>query len=113
IYYCPSRRPAAAYTLARNTLGLLVPLNVARTDYALNGGTAGRPGIETQGIGAGSGTISLTLNIVRSKDITDGLGKTYLVAEKAVPSDHYTDGLAHGDDNDMYRCMNFECSRSA
>ena len=113
IYYCPSRRPAAAYTLARNTLGLLVPLNVARTDYALNGGTAGKPGIETQNIGAGSGSISLTQSIVRSKDVTDGLGKTYLVGEKAVPSEHYTDGLARGDDNDMYRCLDFDCRRTA
>ena len=27
-YYCPSRRPTAAYTLAKNTLGLLIPLHV-------------------------------------------------------------------------------------
>jgi prepilin-type N-terminal cleavage/methylation domain-containing protein len=106
-YYCPSRRPTAAYTLAKkNALGLLIPLNVARTDYALNAGTAGNPGIEAQG--ATSNQVA-----VRSKDVTDGLGKTYLVGEKAVPSDHYADGLAYGDDNDMYRCLNFDCGRAA
>jgi prepilin-type N-terminal cleavage/methylation domain-containing protein len=112
-YYCPSRRPTAAYTLAKNTLGLPIPLHVARTDYALNGGTAGKPGIETQGVGAGSLSSSMNQTVVRSKDVTDGLGKTYLVGEKALPTDHYTDGLAYGDDSDMYRCLIPDCARLA
>ena len=44
-------------------------------------------------------------DIVRSRDVTDGLSKTYLVGEKAVPSDQYATGLARGDYSNWYTCQ--------
>ena len=112
-YYCPSRRAVATYPETPGIAGqVTVPQYVARNDYAINGGNyysnlgPGRKGIATifdwdTGISRNNGNF----DIVRASDVTDGLSKTYLVGEKAVPSDHYATGLAGGDCTNWYTCQ--------
>jgi prepilin-type N-terminal cleavage/methylation domain-containing protein len=114
-FYCPSRRPAAA---------ILVPGGFAKapkTDYALNGGASARPddiAVKWPGIWAprfpgAPGTVAGGPTTIRSKDIKDGLSKTYLVAEKAVSSDQYFTGLDEGDNGSIFSCNRGNCVRWA
>jgi prepilin-type processing-associated H-X9-DG protein len=117
-YYCPSRRAVATYPETLVTAGqVTVSQYVARNDYAINGGNyysnlgPGRKGIATfwnSEIATGLLFVSRNngvFDIVRASDVTDGLSKTYLVGEKAVPSDHYATGLAAGDKSNWYTCQ--------
>ncbi len=100
-YYCPSRRAPAAYPGWIDTLtptGL--SSRVAKTDYGLNRGVLNffptgpvfsnnlylpRPGIaEDSKIGG-----FVVGNVVRARDVTDGLSKTYLVGERAMLTNLY------------------------
>jgi hypothetical protein len=50
---------------------------------------------------------------VRVKDITDGLSKTYLAAEKSIPIDAYENGHFWGDVSSIYSCPLGDCVRFA
>ena len=114
-YYCPSRRPAVAYPTAPFSVTGISTSTATRTDYALNGGAKRDPDIdydppiELPGIWAGDGLGTF----VRRRDIKDGLGKTYLVAEKVVVIDDYTTGLGRGDTGNMFQCSGANCMRVA
>jgi prepilin-type N-terminal cleavage/methylation domain-containing protein len=130
-YYCPSRRPAAAYDAHFYAPVDYLPFKVARNDYALNGGRMAVDGTLLPGIAnpeipqfltppENMGPLPATNSAypsVRASQVTDGLSKTYLVGEKTVPSDHYTDGLADGDNVDIYSgCLGSDtgaCDRRA
>jgi hypothetical protein len=81
---------------------------VARNDYAIN---AGHQSIDHGGSenkqgppppeGATDGLAGRAY-VVKIKNITDGLSKTYLVGEKYVNPDHYADGLDLGDNENAY-----------
>jgi prepilin-type N-terminal cleavage/methylation domain-containing protein len=109
--YCPSRRPVAAYP---SSSGL-----VAHTDYALNGGASSRPDefdIQWPGIWMSARPAAAGVQpsrLVRYKDITDGLSKTYLIGEKAMSSDQYTTGHDRGDGGTIYDCPRGACVRFA
>jgi hypothetical protein len=42
--------------------------------------------------------VSFAVSMIRASDVTDGLSSTYLLGEKNVCSDHYTDGMLGGGD---------------
>ena len=114
LFYCPTRRPAAGYPLARSTvLG-------SRTDYALNGGASMQPTdsllnpvVNLPGIWD-LPTSPGKSKTVRSRDVKDGLGKTYLIAEKMIPMDSYENGLFWGDQGSiMVYCPLGDCVRFA
>ena len=58
--------------------------------------------------------VSFALSMIKAGDVTDGLSNTYLLGEKSLWSDHYTDGYSGGDnefalqgfDTDNYRFAN-------
>jgi prepilin-type N-terminal cleavage/methylation domain-containing protein len=130
-YYCPSRRTATAYPAPFDGVpGLPSTLwpNQARNDYAICGGFLAQTAanqwhkgvlsyaaIDRAGITSTSASGFVMSNggfeFVRSRDVKDGLSKTYLVGEKAVPSDHYATGLALGDRMSFYYCSGMECCR--
>jgi prepilin-type N-terminal cleavage/methylation domain-containing protein len=110
-HYCPSRREAAAYKAGppewqpywSSTLR-----QAARNDYAIN---AGFEQIDYGGPGSMSGPpspVAKTVGVVgRSwvvelKLITDGLSKTYLIAEKYVNPDNYANGQDLGDNENAF-----------
>jgi hypothetical protein len=51
--------------------------------------------------------------VVRTRDIKDGLSKTYFSAEKMVPMDSYESGLFWGDESSIYICPLGDCVRFA
>jgi len=110
-YYCPTRRAVAAYIQPYESPIAWAPLYTARNDYALNNGVTlvanvgakFEPGIADQVARGPATTVRPSQTAkVRAKDVTDGLGKTYLVGEKAVPADDYTTGKADGDYRNLY-----------
>jgi prepilin-type N-terminal cleavage/methylation domain-containing protein len=107
--YCPTRRPVAAYPSP--TVG--VP--AAHTDYVLNGGAAAHPDdftVKWRGIWERVNPGQLPKR-VRYKDVKDGLGKTYLVSEKALSTLSYFNGRDQGDNSSIYDCRSGNCVRWA
>ena len=123
-YYCPTRRAPVGYpcfivgpvpqgypdfgVLVNQETGTLVADRLlAKVDYALNGGATSAdpfvyrtwtmPGVSRIGSGPLGYTEWPPTPRVRSKDVTDGLGKTYLVGEKAMYASRYTTGTDAGD----------------
>jgi prepilin-type N-terminal cleavage/methylation domain-containing protein len=135
IFVCPSRRIARLWPVADPRSALVtndenkIPITkVARSDYAVNTGDFGTgqlvdlfpktiaeaddPDFKWYDVSEFTG-ISYGRSTVRAKDITDGSSKTYLAAEKYVPSNHYKSGLAYGDNECMYSGFDNDNGRSA
>ena len=97
VFYCPTRRAPVAYPAFNIFTGVLMyDVMVGKTDYALNGGVAksaqdvgpvAKPGIFDNGPACSNCGKSPR---VRSKDVVDGLTKTYLVGEKAMYASRYS-----------------------
>jgi len=113
IFNCPTRRTSQPYplrpALAFSVAGVPISKSV-RSDYAINGGSAGTPvesfatpTIKFPGIwDATVSNSSITMKTVRRKDVTDGLSKTYLVGEKTIPTQEYETGNFWGDAGSIY-----------
>jgi hypothetical protein len=120
--YCPSRRPVAAYPTSEPILGMsLDPAGVqqqlgAHTDYAINGGSSVSPDVfevKWPGIWERVDGPEAAPKRVRYRDVKDGLSKTYLIAEKAMSSNHYTSGRDPGDNSSIFDCARGNCVRFA
>ena len=90
---CPSRRPAEAYPLFTDFKERYGPMG-ARTDYAMNGGSA--PNEEGNLLSNNDG-IWRVGSRVAIKDVIDGLTHTYLVGEKVMNSTSYLNGRDFAD----------------
>jgi prepilin-type N-terminal cleavage/methylation domain-containing protein len=94
IFNCPTRRPPMAYPLidtAKTTFG---PVG-ARTDYAMNGGTANP--ITDRQVAFGSDGVWSFGRRVTLKNVIDGSSHTYLVGEKSMDLFKYLSGDDFGD----------------
>jgi prepilin-type processing-associated H-X9-DG protein len=124
---CPSRRSVSLYHLSYSVQFKLIngPITrVARSDYAMNGGDYVKWHIASPAnLAAGDDPlfkwndmsqqtgISHQRSQVTVSDIKDGTSNTFLLGEKYVNRDHYTDGKNGGDlitmycggDNDLLR----------
>jgi prepilin-type N-terminal cleavage/methylation domain-containing protein len=121
---CPTRRPAQAYPLFPGH-SISVPnyglfTKSVRSDYALNGGASVQPVdngpnplVGLPGIWEAVDTNANSAKGVRVKQITDGLSKTYLAAEKLIPMDAYENGKFWGDVAGIYSCPLGDCVRFA
>jgi prepilin-type N-terminal cleavage/methylation domain-containing protein len=121
VMYCPSRRPPIAYPIGGRwdvTIRLIDQAAVAaigHTDYAGNGGedyinfSAGPPGLAggSDGSyftaafaarGAACTGIIYCHNRYKFTDIEDGLSNTFMIGEKSVNPDWYTNSASLGDD---------------
>jgi prepilin-type N-terminal cleavage/methylation domain-containing protein/prepilin-type processing-associated H-X9-DG protein len=116
--HCPTRRSAALYRFLYSPQFRLVNgsvTEVARNDYAMNGGdyvqwrsstptdltTADDPTFPWSDMSRQTG-ISHQRSEVRMSDISDGASNTFLLGEKYVNADHYADGKDLGDNDTMY-----------
>lgn len=98
--HCPTRRPPEAYPLISSYLDRFGD-RAARTDYAMNGGAAqvlesGETGSRNWIQVEQSGVWQLG-TMTKLSHVTDGLSNTYLIGEKAMDSEKYTDGTDFGD----------------
>jgi prepilin-type N-terminal cleavage/methylation domain-containing protein len=125
LFNCPSRRPGTALSVSND----LVPVNCATdssgttlravTDYAGNAGAC--DSFQLTGTKTASsieqGTSPTFMDWATTDTVTgvffqrsrttfsqirDGTANTYMIGEKLVDSDHYSDGLELGDDWNMY-----------
>jgi prepilin-type processing-associated H-X9-DG protein len=119
--YCPSRRLVALYPFLSNVSFQLTngpPDKVARNDYAMNGGDYLQPrdpGRSPRSLAEADTMtenewddmslqtgLSYQRSQIRMADVTDGTSNTFLIGEKYVHADHYTDGKNVGDVLTMY-----------
>jgi hypothetical protein len=123
VFVCPSRRACTPWPIAAPYAYVQTPKpygdvsTVARSDYAINGGTTevisvAGPNDLQQGDDPTywangpnpvryTGISHLRLGATLSS-IVDGATKTYLVGEKHVPVDAYETGTSPGDNESMY-----------
>ncbi len=94
--YCPTRRPAIAYPLVRAELAAFGPLG-ARTDYAINGGSATDEASGGRIIAMEQDGIWALRRRTAVKNVADGLSNTYLVGEKSMDVAKYQTGEDVGD----------------
>ena len=111
---CPTRRRCQAYHVnyPQWTPFLIPsPTQVGRSDYAMNGNYAtplgdddnsGPSDLVTMPVPFLNNGVTGQAWWVSMASITDGPANTYLLGEKWVPSDHYTDGFDYGDNEDAY-----------
>lgn len=136
LFYCPSRRPSQAYPQrtdvtqpSTNTVPDLPPRRAARSDYAINAGSAGGtnypsflpPPRSLQQVDHGHfrwpktgyfNGICYLRSRVAAKHVTDGLSRTYLVGEKYLHWAHYATGMDEGDNENLYTGFNNDIFRS-
>ncbi|MEZ6121624.1 MAG: DUF1559 domain-containing protein [Planctomycetaceae bacterium] len=110
---CPTRRGQDLYPNFRGYFHTALVDQVARNDYAFNGGhlyTAYGNGPDSLAdeetwawpdFSTSSG-LSFQRSKIRQRDVTDGTSNTYLIAEKHLRRDHYVDGMDLGDNECMY-----------
>jgi len=120
IFNCPTRRPAALFALTRSVQFQLTTngarfTSVARSDYAMNAGDYAQwhrvsptslPDGKTRTDWNDDMLLQTGISHQRSQvtlaSISDGASNTFLVGEKYVNRDHYTDGKNTGDAFTMY-----------
>lgn len=105
--YCPSRRSADAYPLLEDYHTRFGQLS-SRMDYAMNGGPAipdDLIGNETSNPGDSTSRTIVNMadgfwqlgSYTKPSSITDGLSNSYMLGEKAMSSNNYTNGKDFGD----------------
>ena len=136
IFHCPSRREARLYPVDsfswnRNPKFTDPLTEVARTDYAANGGD-GVTGLFGNGWSDGPATfeqgdsgsynwpslklhngITANRSEIGIAKIMDGTSKTYLLGEKYLNPDSYTTGQDWGDNHNLYSGDDMEIVRFA
>ncbi len=129
MFNCPTRRPATTYTAfyggGYNAINASSVPAHARTDYAINGGTAvvtfGGPSSTTLGdnpawsgwpawIKTANGVSHLQSEIAMGA-IKDGASNTYLVAEKYLHPGDYESGKDGADNTSMYQGHDWDTMR--
>jgi prepilin-type N-terminal cleavage/methylation domain-containing protein len=128
ILYCPTRRPVKAYPLLSPPYNTAPIAACCKTDYAGNGGSVPHtgpwipsdpyqngdlsftdvPGFSWPDNSKYNGAIHLT-STTKPAAITDGASNTYLIAERFLHPDHYTDG--DGEDNNAYEGADMDTLR--
>ena len=108
--YCPTRRDVVAYTpgpLGWQPFWTSNLTQCARNDYAMNGGIVvfdygGSSDPNTPPPSYVSRGIASRAAVTRLREITDGTSHTYLLGEKYVNPDCYTNATDEGDNENAY-----------
>ncbi|NNE00113.1 MAG: DUF1559 domain-containing protein [Pirellulaceae bacterium] len=95
-YNCPSRRDAKSYPLVGSYITRYGDF-AARTDYAMNGGSAIESDRDHRAIVQQYDGIWVLGKRTKTNRVFDGLSHTYLVGEKAMDSLRYETGTCFGD----------------
>jgi prepilin-type N-terminal cleavage/methylation domain-containing protein/prepilin-type processing-associated H-X9-DG protein len=126
-FYCPTRRPARALPNVYQTLNSDPVTNAARTDYAANSGTDQAAWWSVGGNGdpsftdvpgflypdyhsVGTGVI-YSVSAVKLGEVTDGTSHTYILGEKYLNADNYTNSQEGTDNNPTYSGFDWDWQR--
>mgnify|MGYP002624361380 CR=1 FL=1 len=128
-FHCPSRRRAIGYPAVETSYNAAQPSQLAKTDYAINGGSAstflgGGPGISCvttypncswpisdDTISAGFNGISNVRTEIRQAHVRDGASNTIMVAEKYLNPNYYSNGTSCVDNNSVFQGNDWDTNR--
>ena len=131
LFNCPSRRNGGPYQSNGYTyhegLGTFIPPQVARSDYAANCGNQsadelyGGPSSLAQGDSPSYGWpnnskfngVVFQRSLIRLTDITRGTSNTYMIGEKYLNPNSYSNGKDGGDNECMYVGMDNDINRTS
>ncbi len=110
VYYCATRRAAAQYPTTGNFVNSDPVVRGGKTDYAANIGTTDETTLTASllpnSVAAGEthtwpdskkygfNGISYFRSVVRRRQVSDGMSKTFVVAEKYMPPDYYENSVS-------------------
>jgi prepilin-type N-terminal cleavage/methylation domain-containing protein/prepilin-type processing-associated H-X9-DG protein len=115
--YCPTRRVVKAYpnqsaNVPVNATSLPSSGLVGKTDYAANIGQCADVVFPSATVLANGGGICYQGSQITMAQIKDGTSNTYMVGEKYLNPDNYTNGADGGDDWSMYTGQQEDIMRS-
>jgi prepilin-type N-terminal cleavage/methylation domain-containing protein/prepilin-type processing-associated H-X9-DG protein len=127
VFYCPTRRPPRALTNIHQTCNADPVSSAARSDYAANSGTdqsawwnppsSGDPSFadapsfaypDYHSVGTG---VIYSLSAVKLGEVTDGTSHTYILGEKYLNADNYTNSQEGTDNNPTYAGFDWDWQR--
>lgn len=130
LLYCPSRRPAVGYPAKETSYNGALPALIAKTDYAINGGTQAEilgtgPAIDClntypdcswdnaaeTALAENFDGISTYRSEVKISQITDGTTNTIMVAEKYMNPNQYDTGSGCADNNSIFQGNDWDTNR--
>ncbi|WP_254512789.1 DUF1559 domain-containing protein [Anatilimnocola floriformis] len=106
-YNCPSRRPAKAYPISVHPTNAPNVSAGAKLDYSANVGDGtgnqwkGGPPEDRSDPTIWTGLL-YDYSKVRQSEVTDGTSNTFMVGEKFLDQNHYSDGLDAADNENLY-----------
>jgi prepilin-type N-terminal cleavage/methylation domain-containing protein/prepilin-type processing-associated H-X9-DG protein len=129
--YCPSRREPILYPGSYGAYNANVPDLCARTDYAGNAGVGSNGYVDGWNSGwgtngdpsfvdaasfqwpslAGYSGVFVPAAVIHIAEIEDGASNTYLLGEKYLNPDHYSDGTDWADNNAAYQGYDWDNCR--
>jgi prepilin-type N-terminal cleavage/methylation domain-containing protein/prepilin-type processing-associated H-X9-DG protein len=128
VFYCPTRRPPRALSNIYQYCNGDAVTTAARTDYAANSGTDQSawwgtvPSVDNPAFAdatgfnypdynqVGTGVI-FSLSTVKLRDVTDGTSHTYVLGEKYLNADNYTNSAEGTDNNPTYGGFDWDWQR--
>lgn len=129
IFHCPSRRRAIGYPPSETSYNAAQPATLAKTDFAINGGSAGSflgggPDISCINnypncswsptdaeIEAGFNGISNVRTEIKQAHVRDGTTNTIFIAEKYLNPNYYETGDACVDNNSVFQGNDWDTNR--
>jgi prepilin-type N-terminal cleavage/methylation domain-containing protein/prepilin-type processing-associated H-X9-DG protein len=127
IFNCPTRRGIVVTSNPCNCVNADPIATAGRSDYAANGGMEWVgcavwdpspidpkqiPPTSFADVSSATGVIT-SVSMVRARQITDGLSKTYLIGEKYLNADLYFNGMDGGDNQPMFAGYDWDYDRWA
>ena len=111
VLYCPTRRAVAPYPIATANNGKTTAQMAGRTDYAINGGSnyiahgagpssvAAATSYNWPSLATFNGIASVHSQVTEAM-VTDNKGTTYLIGEKYMSPENYTDAMVNNNSTD-------------
>jgi hypothetical protein len=110
-FICPTRGRAVPYPGGSTFTNINAPSNIARSDYAGNGGNRENASGWTDYTTTDQTGVIYSQAGIKNNEISDGLSNTYLIGERYINPDFYTSSVSSGNDQGWTAGHDFDTFR--